>query len=62
MGSTDGTWDGTNKGETDFAAVKLDSDGVEDWRYHVSGAERCLLFVHVFGKRQSAAFTYFEER
>ncbi|CAM9529226.1 unnamed protein product [Hapterophycus canaliculatus] len=32
-GFTDGTWSGDNAGGSDFAAVKLDSDGVEVWRY-----------------------------
>ncbi|CAN0353219.1 unnamed protein product, partial [Scytosiphon promiscuus] len=32
-GFTDGTWSVDNAGGSDFAAVKLDSDGIEVWRY-----------------------------
>ncbi|CAM9360961.1 unnamed protein product [Scytosiphon promiscuus] len=32
-GFTDGTWSVDNAGASDFAAVKLDSDGIEVWRY-----------------------------
>ncbi|CAN0451410.1 unnamed protein product, partial [Laminaria digitata] len=35
-GSTDGNWNGTNVGGgTQFAAVKIDSDGTELWRWQV---------------------------
>lgn len=35
-GSTRGEWSGKNKGERDFAAVKLSSDdGTELWRWQV---------------------------
>lgn len=34
-GETYGNWGGDNAGAADFAAVKLDSDGVEVWRYQV---------------------------
>lgn len=34
-GSTTGSWSGSNQGEEDFAAVKLDVDGVEVWRWQV---------------------------
>lgn len=34
-GSTLGDWSGTNAGNIDFAAVKLDSDGAEVWRWQV---------------------------
>lgn len=32
-GSMEGHWSGTNQGLNDFAAVKLDINGVEKWRY-----------------------------
>lgn len=35
VGLTYGAWIGDNAGESDFAAVKLDSEGVEVWRYQV---------------------------
>lgn len=34
-GVTDGNWDGELVGTTDFAAVALDEDGAELWRYQV---------------------------
>lgn len=34
-GYTFGDWAAGNAGEEDFAAVKLDSDGVELWRWQV---------------------------
>lgn len=38
-GYTAGIWSGTNAGDEDFAAVKLDKDGNEVWRWQV-GATR----------------------
>lgn len=35
VGSTTGDWDGVSAGEDDFAAVKLDSESDEDWRWQV---------------------------
>lgn len=34
-GYTDGDWDGEVVGLSDFAAVALDEDGVELWRWQV---------------------------
>lgn len=34
-GHTAGDWDEVNAGEEDFAAVKLDQDGLELWRWQV---------------------------
>lgn len=33
VGSTEGEWFDENQGSKDFAAVKLDIEGVEEWRY-----------------------------
>lgn len=35
-GVTFGSWNGTNAGSGDFAAVKLDTNGTVDWRWQVS--------------------------
>lgn len=35
VGSTFGNWSATNKGDADYAAVKLDSDGDVMWRLQV---------------------------
>ena len=43
-GSTEGDWNTTNKGLKDFAAVKLDIDGVEEWRYQVRLGWTVLVF------------------
>ena len=37
-GKTKGNWSGTSAGHTDFAAVKLDANGTEVWRWQVSHA------------------------
>lgn len=34
-GETNGNWDGTSNGKMDFAAIKLDADGLEIWRWQV---------------------------
>lgn len=34
-GYTAGNWDGPNAGLNDFAAVKLDANGTELWRWQV---------------------------
>lgn len=34
-----GAWDGQSDDEPDFTAVKLDANGVEDWRWQASGAK-----------------------
>lgn len=34
-GWTNGTWDEPSDDSFDFAAVKLDADGTETWRYQV---------------------------
>lgn len=34
-GFTDGAWSDVSSGETDFAAVKLDGNGTELWRWQV---------------------------
>lgn len=34
-GSTTGNWDGDNHGMKDFAAVKVNSDSNEGWRWQV---------------------------
>ena len=43
-GSTEGDWNTTNKGLKDFAAVKLDIGGVEEWRYQVRRCWTVLVF------------------
>lgn len=35
VGQTAGSWDGTNAGLDDFAALRLDATGEEIWRYQV---------------------------
>ena len=37
-GETYGNWSGTSTGSLDFAAVKLDANGTEVWRWQVSHA------------------------
>lgn len=49
VGYTFGGWSGTNAGESDLAAMMLDTDGTEVWRYQV----RCSPIVR--GQRISAA-------
>lgn len=39
-GFTEGNWEGETNGNRDFAAVSLDADGKEMWRYQVSGFPR----------------------
>lgn len=34
-GYTSGNWDGTNSGDEDFAALKLDADGTVRWKWQV---------------------------
>ena len=51
---TDGDWDGVNVGRDDFAAVKLDANGTEIWRWQVSQAglmssEYILTRLNIFG-------------
>lgn len=36
-GNSFGDWNGTNAGEEDFIAVKIDTDGKELWRWQVCG-------------------------
>lgn len=36
-GATDGWWSGSNAGDADFAAVTLDENGTEIWRWQVTG-------------------------
>eukprot|EP00752_Nemacystus_decipiens_P013341 g11811.t1 len=36
-GRTEGSWDGTNAGGSDVAAVELDPEGNELWRFQVGG-------------------------
>ena len=36
-GDTEGSWGSTNTGSVDFAAVKLDADGIVEWKWQVSG-------------------------
>lgn len=42
-GYTRGRWETTDEGNQDFAAVSLDADGKEMWRYQVSGFPRGSL-------------------
>lgn len=44
VGHTSGNWAGENSGKHDFAATKVDRDGVELWRWQVS---RAALRGHV---------------
>lgn len=37
-GRTDGDWGAVNSGGHDFAAVMLDADGIELWRWQVRGS------------------------
>ena len=37
-GSTSGDWNGSNVGDRDFAALKLDADGNVIWKWQVSKA------------------------
>lgn len=41
-GHTKGDWSGTNAGNADFAAVNLDADGAEVWRYQVGFC--CVIY------------------
>ena len=36
-GSTYGSWNDTDSGSSDFAAVKLDADGTVEWKWQVNG-------------------------
>lgn len=38
VGYTSGEWGSENAGNDDFAAVKLYTDGMEEWRWQVIGA------------------------
>ena len=46
-GYTAGSWACANLGEVDFAAVKLDKDGKELWRWQVSryATAPCTAFI-----------------
>ncbi len=43
VGATTGVWDRVKTGSSDFAAVALDEDGLELWRWQVCG-RKGLLF------------------
>lgn len=55
-GLTTGNWSGENAGVVDFAAVKLDAEGVEVWRWQVGG--RCLDRGICFDYIQEYALIY----
>lgn len=44
VGSTSGDWDGENAGFTDYAAVNIDTDGKEVWRWQASAHKRVDVF------------------
>ncbi len=46
VGATTGAWDGVKTGINDFAAVALDEDGLELWRWQVGGRNG-LVFLAV---------------
>ncbi len=46
VGATTGAWDGVMTGISDFAAVALDEDGLELWRWQVCG-RKGLVFLAV---------------
>lgn len=51
-GYTTGSWSGSNQGAADFAVVKLDVDGLEEWRWQVMHARDLILLgfvVHICG-------------
>lgn len=54
VGYTYGAWDGVNAGETDLAALRLDTNGTEIWRYQVS----CFRTVSPFTVLARRAYTY----
>lgn len=56
-GFTKGDWIGVNANEDfeDFAAVKLDSEGDEVWRYQVRGEAPWFVLQHRVGDEQMAA-------
>ena len=40
VGDTFGNWSGVNEGARDFAAVKLDANGSELWRWQVNKPDK----------------------
>lgn len=56
-GDTDGAWVGTNAGGTDFVAVKLSANGIEEWRWQVS--HRRLLLGRVPYSISTVSFLMF---
>lgn len=49
VGATSGDWAGATAGETDFAAVKVDSNGKEVWRWQASApAQKINYQIHVW--------------
>ena len=47
IGNTDGSWSGNSYGGNDLAAVKLDVNGGELWRWQVTTLVRRVLFAAV---------------
>ena len=45
-GTTSGVWDDQRIGINDFAAVALDEDGLELWRYQVCGRAKFFWQFH----------------
>ncbi|CAM9911095.1 unnamed protein product, partial [Sphacelaria rigidula] len=44
-GQTSGDWNGSNAGVTDFAALKLDADGVLQWRWQSGTTVQDYLYA-----------------
>ena len=47
-GASSGNWSGLNRGGQDFAAVKIDSDGNEIWRWQVRWPVSSLCPIYCF--------------
>lgn len=46
-GSTEGSLQNINEGDSDFAAISLDADGEVLWRYQASNVENgCSRVIH----------------
>lgn len=61
-GSSKGVWNGINYGGQDFAAVKIDSDGTEIWRWQVKwpGFIHPGDFGSMFQLNHTASYTHME--
>lgn len=61
-GESWGAWNGRHYGGVDFAAVKLDSDGSEIWRWQVKwpGPVRPDEFGSIFQLNHTGSYTHME--